>query len=1144
MASERKCELEQRPVEIKLYKYLINNGISQSDIKDAINNSEVMGSLQEQLIAIQTQQEIFNRSLSNEDHLVELQKTDRMFSTFGDLGTKLNSKALIKISKTGCLAMEMAVGFKRYCTMSQEIFSMTTLFEPITMIASIAIGFMGLFDEPSFNPMEGFIQLVNSLAQHIDQHVEGLHEHLSAIHSDIIQVAGMINQCLRNQEQIYNLQKATYELVSKSFSILNTRLSDLQSGTRESLEQIHSDIQYLIEIGELREIKNFKEKIKSNINSIKTLNSLQIVNPQSARICLLEEKMSNLETHLTIICSKEWNGSNEYSKNNLRQCSEYITRRIKSGDLCLAYLAEKFELLMDTKLESQRINKNILFPNVLWIELVKSFVEVSQLPSVRHYNSQNVFQLIDSQARNVIKFIDYVKSCEFTLFDKLINKHKQLLDDLQLIICQSYTHRKSDSMINKSITLNDFFNDTINKYLYNLDENYLLTKLFCYLIGKRGIELSNSSQILQQKFNFSEQSSITLTINDLSYGYYNIDSWHHRNSWCADYAADFIGAHVVNNEIIYTNISTCTQPQNRILISSTIFNTLKDKYKTDMLDGAQSGIVWPIQSGYRNTRQCDFRGGNMPYMWATSHIHSAGNNEYLVIFSPGTSEVAIRKVYEPPDIFDIMSESKEIKVEWLKCTNNGAPATLQTSFGNKHQIKDKPFQTCMTNILGTNLCVNIFDWHGDPEVVTLRCEMYDLVKLQWCDKKEEKYLFPGIVRIDKKNVQSPNQLIIQNVKWTTYDPFVRGEYIIGMLIPGFQLKVEILQRQYGWVIHSGQTINIETKEICQVKSELLDEKLLVVAASIRTTDDENKLIFLTTTVNDWKQFKLTEHELPKTTDQKDVPGMSDVADYQAMRTAIVKIGTKRYVITTLLDNNFNALIFCFDPITKQIIQLVNGPKIFDYDTITNISHIRKQLPGYYPVRSYEMRAVEVNDMIMLYFSVTKMEHGKQRTLTIIPYKLCPIIKTVAQSSWWLSNRLNNNAIVLSILNAQLLANRQAIEYAQQPLLLTNGTNDIDNIKRKLNLNTRLMKTYLDKIPHEQKDMFEEVKTTFNVIDTTMNTLNGTSDSKRCAKLFKKLKRLIDTNDVIFKTFVKDYVIADNINRMLNDMDDVIKKFDL
>ena len=77
----------------------------------------------------------------------------------------------------------------------------------------------------------------------------------------------------------------------------------------------------------------------------------------SSRTPVIEDKISNLETLLHTICSRK---SDEIKLNNYRQCCEYIIRRVKYKDVCLGYLADKYELLTDVKLIDHKINKEIL----------------------------------------------------------------------------------------------------------------------------------------------------------------------------------------------------------------------------------------------------------------------------------------------------------------------------------------------------------------------------------------------------------------------------------------------------------------------------------------------------------------------------------------------------------------------------------------------------------------------------------------------------------------------------------------------------------------------------------------------------------------------------------------------------------------
>ena len=146
---------------------------------------------------------------------------------------------------------------------------------------------------------------------------------------------------------------------------MNNRVSDLSFSVFDGLNKIQNDIKYLIDIGELKDIRNCRDKMNSYENTIKFLDALQATSPLKHRKITLEEQISKLNTLLKSLCTSEWNGFDEYDRirDNPRQCCEYIVRRAKYGDVCLSFLVNKYENIMETTLADHDIDKNVLFPN-------------------------------------------------------------------------------------------------------------------------------------------------------------------------------------------------------------------------------------------------------------------------------------------------------------------------------------------------------------------------------------------------------------------------------------------------------------------------------------------------------------------------------------------------------------------------------------------------------------------------------------------------------------------------------------------------------------------------------------------------------------------------------------------------------------
>lgn len=395
-----------------------------------------------------------------------------------------------------------------------------------------------------------------------------------------------------------------------------------------------------------------------------------------------------------------------------------------------------------------------------------------------------------------------------------------------------------------------------------------------------------------------------------------------------------------------------------------------------------------------------------PHVWASTHLQEMDGKPYLVLFSGGSGFVAI---------FDLISK------QWLACDNSRSPAQFNVPLVASSKFRPSLTQTppttsCSTHIISNRyLLVHRVNW-ADPKNPRLDFDAFDLQARRWLFSFEVTKLFNHsfydnrLIRWNAIEAVTPNQFYINKIK-----PKAKVEAVIfGVVKPGDKISVSFnyrpveateLGKQKELPYHLPQAFPISAKTINQTRSEILNvagENINVITVSAATEDKKNKLIFIT--ADYWKtpsEISAIEHELES--------AVHPNSDWQAMRTAVVNIGGKSHLIVTLLNPEFKMLIFSYDPISKKVTQLEDGPtlKFNELDRAlvsVNVIHdmrldrhllwARSKFPGFYPVRPIAIEILPSKDMQSLLIAYPTVYAPGQPSypIKVKAISLAPILK--------------------------------------------------------------------------------------------------------------------------------------------------------
>lgn len=1042
-------------------RFLLNHSVSPADITAAINDSEIVNVLQAQLQLLQRQDAELQLKKTQDQYLSAFQGGELIFGTLSQLGARLQSPALVTAGKTGVLAMQMAKGIEMYSACFSGAAAATSLVSmvlPAGLIAAATFGFIDLLfnNKTAPNQLNQISELIGSLSQRLDAHISGIHSQLDAIAGGIVQLGGMMHQSLQNQEKIYRLQHATYELVGRCFGIMDSGLRDLRSEQKASYEHIRSELRNLHDLGELNQLIAQEEKVTRKIAALIALERQEGLDP-SVKALRLVELLSHLSSHIQESSSPNWNGARKYAliRNKQELSIHYLYSRFQSGDYALGPLAEEFEEITKTKLQDSGIKKESLFANTLWEQAAVGYLKISQLPSFKELDCLSTLTAIEEQAENAVKFMRHIGNST-VLFRRLIQGHQEYCHEFQFLVCQltaGKEYKKGLGRPEAKDNLASYFSDgaervAIERLCSKIDKVFLLLQQFALLGGlsaqdkQKIAALSTSETLLQQSFCFTDRESLTDYVSHLWNSSYLTSPYVPQEPYTG---FDTVGGQLVEGKIIQLTISnypsSFSAAHPRLMIDVGLYDVKAHRSQRTVFDSAgQPNHTLPIPFDYKKSahRRYDFnrhQGANENWYWSSSHTWKPASYWYVGYPVPRhTPPHLVVMTGGNVALFDL--EHKD----WLDCDNQHTPAVFAVPNTGGGGLKI----TYNSLVVLDTLIINSFDWHSSPTHVLLNVHAFDLFNRHWIEPSTDpQHFFPRKnFKLTKELVKTPNQLfyqVIDNHRLSSATQYIVGLVVIAQeklhlnivskSVPNPVYRNNALYKE-NWKTHPWSHFPIEAQEISQLKSTVLQcgkEKLLLLVASIKTKDNHHKLVFFKQSIGYGyfdRKFEFSEYLLPE---------VNEVADLQAIQLAPVTLGGRDYLLVTLLSPDFRFLVFCFDPQTKQVIQLPNGPFAF------------KEAPVYAnnqkPLKSLSIAVAYVDEMAMLYFIFPVLvdmpgQQQPQWKMNITPYKLAPCMQAsfeairldVVSPTAALSSA--PSGFSLSILGIQLLAKQQKARIEQ------------------------------------------------------------------------------------------------------------------
>jgi len=703
-------------------KFLKMHIASPEDVQKIMTDSSFAQKLDELHHHAMQQAQLKAHRTLHKEYMEGFQGAEQLGSVIAGIGHRMDCKPAVLFGKSMVIAMQFSQGLEKatQCFSGAVLPSMGFMqaLGPTALILSASFSLMEMFfgdDGQSLAQAqaEQLHKVYTALSQQIFELKEDIHQVLGAVH----QVGQMVQQLSRQQQQLFELQKATVDLIGQCFHMMGIQLKNASAHTQYALERLRIDIQYLIEVGVSRELRDYKAKINKKVKAIEAIDKQ---GSSDAKYLLLTQLMSELNSQRQEVCSAWWSGREEFTLNtdNALLYSRFMARRIRTEDYALGFLAEHFEKVMGVSLSSLNINKNQLFANSLWYFTAKEYLKLSlNLPSLQNNPCADELSDIEQQAENAIRFIHLIHSHD-ALFKNLLEKHESILQNLQFMLCNYYTLTKAQSLVpsiaseaaspdgsaptgsnspehTEPVIFNNYFQadilENIKQMLYDLDKNHLLLRMFAFVGGltiqrRQFIDnLTNSEKILSQAIYPYELAPTKLALTDVSTMLKNyIDKDHSGNKDMRVYqtGCNMIGAQKMDDAIVYFNASsTADREQNysptRLMLSFIQTNDSQGAIKSvahyQDNKNPQMPVVArpPIPIDYHNLSfygDCD-----LSDMWASSHVYTGVDGVPMyVLYTGGSGQFAMRHI--PADLPAHANEA----AQWVNCNNTGGPTPFST----------------------------------------------------------------------------------------------------------------------------------------------------------------------------------------------------------------------------------------------------------------------------------------------------------------------------------------------------------------------------------------------------------------------------------------------------------------------------------
>lgn len=1033
-------------------EFFLSQGATPEEVTGLYENPKHVKVAKNAVAHLKEQQKKLSCAIEAEQSLEIINGTQYFFATLAQVGMFARSPALMTVGQIGFHTMQMANSIVRLSSMPIGFASMQPMYMLVTAGLSLISTVLGFGDDNDEIAQRQAQQLQSALYA-ISLQIEELHTRFDHIEGMLRNLGGMINQVLYNQKIISDQLRETYQLTRTGFYLVQTVLHDMRAEYRDFHDRINSQLTYLIGMTEQDGLKRFGEEAKSRINYIEACATAE----DEGDAALARKEFIALQSDIRKACSSHWNGQDKFSDQHsieaprdLSLSLQFLIRRLKDKDDGLGFIAEEIEQMTKIPLISAGVKKELLPATSLWSYLVFNYIRLAQLPMFASLHKPAFTKEIQAQADNLLKFIQYLKTNK--VIELLLTQHQESINDLQEAILERFTlhkkllleDKKSDAKQEKMMRIGDYFSNGEDKALFDkmkhqIDYQYFLLQRLATLTGAspelshqialqdRGIDLLTQSYDFNEKpepqvvgaYNDSLSAGASLTPRRHVYPYMHeslekfggllygspgeekmlfVSTYGYSTDWNGGgYLSfginqlDLTNGKETNLSTVYTNV---TDPKSKYFPRTFPLLEYKDNWH----------------------KTCN-------HTWASFEIaHSSvwfPSPASLVWFSGGSGYVSV---------FDIHSK------QWMTIPGKKpfhVPLDGHLDYDRNRFGGTVPKMTCYTHIINKDyssapyLLVNKVEWNKEKEnkeegykgEAYVRFEICDLQE-RWLEPDEINTLFNckvipsdgwGWVLKGSDTAPTPNQFFIKPIKH--YGFSILTQTIIYGLIKPIKDNVE-LEMHYCEIKPSAdkqenlfkpeglefinQSLPIALSEVYQTSSENMivnGKSLLTLVSSVQTKNKKNKLLFINADIYN-NHYETSELELPS---------VHDVPDWQAMRTTTTTIMGKPHLIVTLLDPEYRMMIFSYDPAAKKARRLADGPTLEfikpddrmqlrggDWYLRTR----RKLLPGFYPVNTISIQAVQMGGMDTLLISYPKPQypHSTNYQIQVQRYPLAPALK--------------------------------------------------------------------------------------------------------------------------------------------------------
>lgn len=1066
---QKKCQLTPETIlgastisDKEMGEFLLSYGSTPEEVASLYSQPEHVTIAKSAVAQIKEQQKQLALTLEADKSLEILHGTQHFFAALSEIGMFSRSQALMTVGQVGFHTMQMATSIVRLSSMPISFASM----EPMHMLISAGLGListvLGLGDDDDAAQRQA--EQLHAALYAISQQIQGLHERFDHIEGMLCGLGGMINQVAYNQRILSDQLRETYKLVYTGFHVISTLLQDMRAENRSYHDRVDSQLKYLIGKAEQDGISDFQEKAKRRI---KYISSMALTEGKSDA-ALARKEFKDLQSDIREACSPRRNGQTEFSaqdsgdvQRDLSLALNFLRRRCKENkDDGLGFIAEEVEQITKVPLITVGIRKGLLPATSIWSHLVFNYIQLAKYPKYVSVHDSKFAKEIQEQADNLMKFIQYLKTNN--IIELLIKKHQQSIVELQEMMFERFDLHKRLLLEDKKteptqpgthkpkmMRVGDYFaageDKVFEKMRYKVDHEYFLLQRLAAIIGvspelqKQLAEQDSAMNLLTQDFDFTEKPAAQVG------GHYS-DSlitstlttpWSHKYPYAHEALGKFGGLlYGSPGEEKMLFVSSGGYSADQIGASATFdmrqFDLMTGKHES--LTAGYSHVTDPQSPYYPRTFPLlEYKGNwnqTANHTWSSFTIENSNvwprGPKWLVWFSGGSGYVSV---------FDM--EDKQWKTvpgkKPFHVPIDGYPNDLRGRPGI-YGGGTKPKMTCYTHLFHKDyastpyLLVNRVEWDQEKKKAYVRFEVCD-IQNKWLDSYEIDSVFNRQVSLEddagwilngSDTTPTPNQFFIKMTKRYSFS-HLNEDIIYGLINPKGNVtelqmhRCEVkpsddilgnLSKPKGLEVIT-QSLPIAISEVYQTSSENMFEgynSLLVLVSSVQAKDGKNKLLFIHADIHN-KHYDTHEYELP-------IPG-HPIADWQAMKTTVATIMGKPHLIVTLLDKDYHMMIFGYDPASKKVTRLANGPTLEFINHNSGPEHVRihitradlhldarrKVYPGFYPVNTISIQAAqlgekdkEMDTLLISYPKPTGPGAPGQYSIEVQRYPLAPVLK--------------------------------------------------------------------------------------------------------------------------------------------------------